>query len=149
MNPLRTLLAAVALVSVVGFTTVPVRAVDDLLITEVMAVNDSTLRDEDGDFSDWVEIYNAGNNTVDLNGWYLTDSAGNLTKWRFPATNLTVNSHLLVFASGKDRRVAGRELHSNFQLNNSGEYLALIKPDGATVQFAYSPSYSNQVAGIS
>ena len=93
MNPLRTLLATLAFVSAVCFTAFQARAVDDLLITEVMADNESTLADEDGDFPDWVEIYNAGTNSVDLNGWYLTDNAGNLTKWRFPSTNLAVNGY--------------------------------------------------------
>ena len=75
-------------------------------ITEFMASNTRTLRDDFGQYEDWIEIYNAGGNTVDLNGWYLTDAAGNLTKWRFPATNLTANSYLVVFASGKDRDAA-------------------------------------------
>src|SRR5262245_29043923 len=101
MNSLRTLAVALATTSVIFSTTHSARAVDDLLVTEVMAVNDSTLADEDGEFPDWVEIYNAGGNTVDLNGWYLTDNPGNLTKWRFPSTNLTANAYLIVFASGK------------------------------------------------
>src|SRR5256885_10043435 len=124
-------------------------AQDNLLITEFMAVNDRTLADDDGDFSDWIEIYNAGTNTVNLNGWYLTDNAGNLTKWRFPSTNLTANSYLLVFASNKDRRIAGRPLHTNFKLNNTGDFLALVKPDGLTVQSSYSPAYPLQAPDIS
>jgi hypothetical protein len=140
---------AFALMALLCSAVLPARAVDDLFITELMAVNDSTLADEDGDFPDWIEIYNAGSNTVDLNGWYLTDNAGNLTKWRFPATNIAANAYLVVFASNKDRRVAGRPLHTNFQLNNNGEYVALVKPDGTTVQSAYTPFYPIQVSGVS
>jgi hypothetical protein len=149
MNSLRTPSVAFALLALLFSAVLPASALDDLLITELMAVNDSTLADEDGDFPDWVEIYNAGTNTVDLNGWYLTDNSGNLTKWRFPATNLAANAYLVVFASNKDRRVPGRPLHSNFQLNNSGEYLALVKPDGTTVQSAYTPFFPIQVSGVS
>src|SRR6266536_3465144 len=149
MKVLRLVLSFPTLLSLLGSLAVPVRALDDLLITELMAKNDNTLADEDGDFPDWIEIYNAGTNGVDLNGWSLTDSPVNLTKWRFPATNLAVNSYLVVFASGKDRRVAGRPLHTSFKLNDAGDYLGLVKPDGATVQSAYAPAYPIQVPDVS
>ncbi|HEY4760675.1 MAG TPA: lamin tail domain-containing protein, partial [Thermoguttaceae bacterium] len=56
-----------------------------LLISEFMADNTSTLPDGDGDFSDWIEIYNPNSTAVNLDGWHLTDNAGNLDKWPFPA----------------------------------------------------------------
>src|ERR1017187_9676960 len=102
-------------------------ALAQLTITEFMASNKHTLLDEDGAPSDWIELYNAGTNTVNLDGWHLTDNASNLTKWTFPATNLAPNSFLIVFASGKDRAVAGQELHTDFALSSSGEYLALVR----------------------
>src|SRR5690242_9944300 len=55
------------------------------VISEFMAANASSLRDEDGDFSDWIEIYNLNSQPASLQGWYLTDSAGNLAQWQFPA----------------------------------------------------------------
>jgi hypothetical protein len=122
---------------------------DLLLITEFLAENERGLADEDGERQDWIEIYNAGTNTVNLNGWYLTDAAGNKTKWRFPATNILANRYLVVFASNKDRRTAGAPLHTNFRLSNSGEYLGLIKPDGVTVAWEYAPAFPAQVADIS
>src|SRR6185369_7707049 len=73
------------------------------LITEFMAANSGALLDEDGDTSDWIEIYNAGSATVNLQGWCLTDHATNLTKWRFPSTNIAAHGFLVVYASGKDR----------------------------------------------
>ena len=127
----------------------PVRAADNLLITEFMAVNDRTLADEDGDYSDWIEIHNAGTNAVNLYGWSLTDKASNLTQWSFPATNLAPNGYLVVFASGKNRRVPGATLHTSFSLKNSGEYLALTQPDGTTVVSSFAPLYPPQVAGLS
>jgi Lamin Tail Domain len=69
-----------------------------------MAANAATLRDEDGDAEDWIELYNAGDTVVNLGGWFLTDSAASLTKWPFPSTNLAPNQFLIVFASNKDRR---------------------------------------------
>ena len=78
------------------------RALDDLILTEFMAVNDSVLPDEDGDFPDWIELFNSGTNTVNLNGWYLTDNPGNPTKWRFPGATMAPNSYLIVYASSKE-----------------------------------------------
>ena len=124
-------------------------AVDDLWITEFMAANSGPVVDEDGDTSDWIEIHNAGTNVVNLEGWFLTDKASNLANWRFPATNLVANAYLIVFASGKDHRVPGAPLHTSFQLKASGDYLALVRPDGTNIASAYSPAYPPQVPGIS
>ncbi|PYK02366.1 MAG: hypothetical protein DME23_01735 [Verrucomicrobia bacterium] len=120
-----------------------------VLISEFMAVNNTTLTDQDGQYSDWIEIYNSGADTVDLDGWYLTDSSTDLTKWRFPATDLFPDSYLVVFASGKDRAVSGAELHTNFKLNGSGDYLALVMPDGATITSQYAPQFPRQRADVS
>ena len=92
-----------------------------IFITEFMAVNDDTLEDEDGDFADWIEIYNATLDAVDLGGWHLTDDPVSLDKWAFPAgVELASGEFLLVFASEKDRAVAGSELHTNFALDGNG-----------------------------
>ena len=125
------------------------RALDDLILTEFMAVNDSVLPDEDGDFPDWIELFNSGTNTVNLNGWYLTDNPGNPTKWRFPGATMAPNSYLIVYASSKDRKTVGRPLHTNFKLgSNLGGYLALMKPDGSTVQSRF-PLYPVQAPNVS
>ena len=81
--------------------------------------------------------------------WYVTDDSEELTKWRFPNINLGADEHLLVYASSKDRRVAGSELHANFKLGNSGEYLALVQPDGATVEHEYAPEFPAQNDDVS
>jgi hypothetical protein len=61
------------------------RAQDAVRISEFMALNENGLDDEDRDEEDWIEIHNAGMSPVNLNGWYLTDTPKNLTKWKFPA----------------------------------------------------------------
>src|SRR5688500_18062012 len=76
---------------------------DPVLITEFMAANTSGLADEDGEFSDWIEIHNAGDTNVNLTGWHLTDDDAELSQWTFPAVELTPGAFLIVFASGKDR----------------------------------------------
>ena len=124
-------------------------AADDLLITEFMAINNTTLADEDNTFPDWVEIYNNGTNTVSIGGWFLTDNASKLTKWSFPATNLPPNSFLVVFCDGKNRRVPGAPLHTSFSLDGDGEYLALVRADGVTVASSFSPKFPQQYGDVS
>ena len=126
-----------------------VRAVETVIISEFMAANKSGLTDEDGAFPDWIEIFNSGTNTVNLDGWFLTDNAANLTKWRIPSTNVPPSGFLIVFASGKNRAVPGARLHTSFSLNASGEYLALVHPDGVTVASEFAPVFPPQIDDIS
>jgi hypothetical protein len=133
----------------IGAGLLTAQADGQVLITEFLAANTRTLADEDGQFSDWIELYNAGAETVNLEGWFLTDSPADLTQWRFPSTLLAPNGYLVVFASGKNRKEAGTQLHTNFKLSSSGEYLALIQRDGVNVASAYAPQFPPQVADVS
>src|SRR5262249_43259960 len=135
--------------TVLLFLTGQTQAAEPVTITEFLADNTSGLRDEDGDFSDWIEIYNSGALAVNLAGWYLTDDPNNLTKWVFPNTNLLGSGFLVVFASGKNRAVAGAPLHANFSLAANGEHLALVKPDGASIPSAFAPQFPPQFPNIS
>ena len=110
----------------------------DVIISELMAVNTRTLADENGEFSDWLELRNISGAAVDLDGWHLTDTRRLPDLWTFPAVTLAPGQHLVVFASEEDRAVAGQPLHTNFKLASDGEYLALVRPDG-TVEHAYDP----------
>lgn len=122
---------------------------DSLLITEILAANVHTIRDDVGEFSDAIEIFNNGTNSIDLAGYFLSDEQANLTKWRFPSTNLPPNHYLVVYASGLDHRTPGRPFHTNFKLNADGEYLGLIKPDGLTILSEFAPTFPPQQEGIS
>ncbi len=124
------------------------RAAEPVTITEFVASNSSGLQDEDGAFPDWIELFNGGATNVNLDGWFLTDSPDNLTKWRFPAANLAPNGFLVVFASGKNRALAGAPLHANFQLAAGGEYLALVKPDGVSLASEFDP-FPDQLPNVS
>jgi hypothetical protein len=129
--------------------TVSPGGTNDPVISEIMARNEKTLRDEDGDFSDWIEIQNLSMAPVDLHGWSLTDDPQHLRKWRFPAVTVAPGAHSIVFASGKNRARAGEELHANFDLDDRGEYLALVRPDGKTVVSEFSPAFPAQKADVS
>lgn len=119
------------------------------VITEFMAANSATLKDENGDYSDWLELYNPATTNINLNGWHLTDDAEELDKWSFPSTNLTAGKYIVVFASSKNRSVTGKQLHTNFKLGAEGEYLALVRPDGATMVCEYAPVFPPQYTDIS
>src|SRR5664279_4446970 len=125
------------------------KAVAQVVISEFMADNQTTLADEDGDFSDWIELYNASTNGVNLKGWYLADSATNLTHWKFPETNIGPSQFMVVFASNKNRKAVGAPLHTNFKLSKAGEYLALVLPDGFTKASEFAPTFPPQFPDIS
>ncbi|OPX24519.1 MAG: hypothetical protein B1H04_01915, partial [Planctomycetales bacterium 4484_123] len=115
-----------------------------MVISQFMAINDSTIADENGEYSDWIQLHNVSDSEVDLAGWFLTDDADDLAKWSFPEVTVPPDAYLLVFASGKDRAVAGQELHTNFKLSGGGEYLGLVRPDGVTVEHEYAPQFPPQ-----
>src|SRR4051794_21984328 len=102
------------------FSTSVLRAAEQVTISEFLAANTIGLKDEDNQFGDWIELHNSGTNAVNLDGWYLTDSDSNLTKWRIPATNLAAGAFMVIFADSKDRSIPGRTLHTSFNLSASG-----------------------------
>ena len=128
----------------------PSAARGDLLITELMATNGRTLADEDGEYHDWVEIYNSSDAPADLAGWSLTDSHSHKTRWEFPAVTLEARRFLVVFLSGKSRSDPARELHASFKLSSSGGYLALLAPDYSVVsEEKYPPQVEDSSWGPS
>jgi hypothetical protein len=135
--------------SALGFETLESRlAMAGLVINEFLAANTSGLQDEDGDRSDWIELKNTTAASINLAGYHLTDDSADLDKWTLPAVSIPAGGHLVMFASSKDRTVVGQNLHTNFALNEAGEYLALVAPDGTTIEDAFDP-FPAQLANIS
>ena len=119
------------------------------IISEFMAANSSVLADVDGEYSDWIELHNPTATAVNLNGWYLTDAVTKKTKWRIPNITLNSGAFRIIFASGKNRINPAAELHTNFSLTSTGEYLALVRPDGITVEDDFGTMYPPQDENIS
>jgi len=119
-----------------------------LVINEFMASNTSTPADPNGDFPDWIEIYNVSSKQIYLKDWHLTDDGNDLNKWEFPAMNLNSGQYLLVFATNDDLRDPCAPLHTNFKLSAGGEYLALVEPNG-TIAHEYTPKFPQQLTDIS
>lgn len=120
-----------------------------ITINEFLASNQSGLADEEGEFSDWIELHNPTDTPINLSGWFLTDNANNLTKWQFPNTNIAANGYLVLFASNKDRAVPGQPLHTSFALSADGEYLGLVLPDGQTIVSEFAPAFPPQFRNVS
>src|SRR3989442_5760419 len=104
-------------------------AAESVVISEFMASNKDTLRDGNGNPSDWIELYNGSDSPVNLAGWHLTDDMLDLAKWTFPSVMLGPGQFLLVFASGNGGPDGAGNLHTTFQLANDGEDLALVRAD--------------------
>jgi hypothetical protein len=98
-----------------------------VVVNEIMASNQTAVADPNGEFEDWIELYNNSADPVDLSGWHLSDNYTNLSKWTFPeGTTIAGNGYLIVWAD-EDGSQPG--LHANFKLSASGESLYLLDPD--------------------
>ena len=120
-----------------------------LAINEIMASNSSCIEDPQGEFDDWIEIYNYGTDAIDIAGMYLTDNLSVPTKWRIPsgnpaATNIPAGGYLLIWA---DNDTGDIGLHANFKLDAGGEEIALFDTDGSTL--IDSVTFNEQTGDIS
>ncbi len=119
-----------------------------LRLNEILARNDTDIDDGFGNREDWIEIHNPNAVAVNLDGYYLTDNAGLLTKWNFPAVSIPAGGYLIVFASGKDTTDPGGAPHTNFQLAADGEFLAIVRPGGSTIDDSFAPAFPEQFTDI-
>jgi len=103
---------------------------DGLFINEFMAVNESTIFDENGEYDDWIEIYNKNIYDFDLSGLSLTDNSEIPGKWQFPDVTIPANGFLLIWADDDEEQ---GELHTNFKLSSEGEIILLYDIDGTTL----------------
>ncbi|MEA3224528.1 MAG: lamin tail domain-containing protein, partial [Planctomycetota bacterium] len=120
-----------------------------LVINEVMASNRNSIRDPQGEYDDWIEIYNASADPVNVDGMYLTDNPDNPTMWRIPAnsrgaTTIPAGGYLLIWTDGD---VGDVGLHANFKLNADGEQVALFAGDGVTL--IHSLEFGDQTSDMS
>ncbi|GHB40958.1 hypothetical protein GCM10008106_22600 [Mongoliitalea lutea] len=98
-----------------------------------MSSNSTTIADEDGDYEDWIELYNYGNEAINLNGFGISDNPNNPFKWVLPDITMAPDSFLLVWASDKNRTNPESALHTNFKISASGEHLSLTHPNGTLI----------------
>ena len=123
---------------------------DTLQINEWSTTRDGSLRDEDGEATDWIELWNYGPEDISLERYHLSDELEAPDRWTFPQLTLKAGAYLVVMASGKDRRDPSQNLHTNFQLNQRSEAILLSRP-GQTGLFVVSviDGYPDQRDGYS
>ena len=113
-----------------------------VVLNEIVSENYGSITnlfDEDGDSPDYIEMYNTTNSTISLSGWTLVDED---EIWEFPSgTIIGANAYLTVWASGKDKNIS--QLHTNFKLDNDGEYLGLYDNQNKLV-FDFGAKYPQQ-----
>ena len=122
-----------------------VKAQTPVVINEFMASNNSIEPDPQGEYDDWIEIYNPSASPVDIGGLYLTDDLSVPNKWQFPdSTTIPAGGFLLVWVDGD---VDDDGLHANFKLSADGEDIGLFEADGSTL--IDSVTYGEQTTDVS
>lgn len=99
-------------------------AMAQVVINEYSAANFSDIADNYGEYEDWIELYNAGTSSINLNGYSLTDNSLYPQKWIFPAVNVPVGGYVLVWASDNNIKKLPDTLHTNFKLSG-GEAISI------------------------
>ncbi len=119
-------------------------AASEIVINEFLASNEVTLADQDGAYDDWIEIYNKGSVTVDLEGYSLTDDITDFTLFTFPAgTMIQPNGYIIVWA---DKEMEQEGFHADLKLSASGESLYLTNSELAIID---SVNFGSQETDIS
>lgn len=109
-----------------------------------MPVNNSTATDQNGEYDDWIELYNLSASSLDISGHYLSDSKKNIYKWQIPyGTSISGKSYLMIWA---DEDTTQFGLHANFKLSSSGETVVLSKPDGTLIDKVEYPAQTLELS---
>ena len=109
--------------------------VQGLYINEFMASNSTAYADDNGEYDDWIEIYNASNEPIDIGGMYITDDLNDLTLYQIPDTDpdqttIEPEDFLSLWA---DKHLNQGILHVNIKLSSGGEEIGLVESDGTTI----------------
>ena len=115
-----------------------------VVINEVMSSNTKTIYDEDGNTSDWIELYNNSSAQLNLIGYYLSDDSTNVKKWQFGNAVMNPGEYMIIFASGKDTII--NYWHTNFKISASGEEVILSDTGGALIDKINLPSSYSDIS---
>jgi hypothetical protein len=112
-----------------GSTNTPLVRPMGLVANEFLALNNTIIMDEGGEFEDWIEIFNPTSDTIPLAGVYLTDDFSRTTRWAFPDTVIYPGQFVLVWC---DNEAWEGSMHASFKLSGDGEQVGLFDRDGET-----------------
>ena len=119
---------------------------DSIFISEALVEHRRGTAATAGKDHGWIELHNGGSGAVNLDGWFLSDTPTNLTKWRFPRVVMLPNSYLLVAASGTGSTNDLADLHANFSLERNGGQVMLA---GRATNLVSQIVYPKAVTGVS
>jgi len=140
------LLRLMPLLAVMLLLTTSVSA--QLYINEFMASNNAAYPGPQGDYPDWIEIYNAGDQDVNLGGYFIYDTLDVTVAYEIPSTypdSVTVPAGgFIVFYANKDEEFS--VLNLNFKLSGGGEQIGLWNPDQEPVDML---TYDAQITDVS
>jgi len=125
--------------------------IESLYINEVLVDNKNINTDSTGEYDDWIELYNAGSDTINLEGLYLTDDFTKPTKWKIPVIDsipfiISPDEYKIIWCDNEPQE--GQE-HVGFSLNKTGENLGLLQIVGNDTVFIDSLSFSEQLSNVS
>ena len=120
-----------------------------LYITSVLAKNDTLKEDNNGEYSDYIELYNGYSYQINLKNYHLSDNEYETNKWTFPDIVINPKEHLIIYATGNDTcDIASRVCHTNFKLNSTGETITLTDNTGNIInKFTYPTQYPDVLYG--
>ena len=113
-------------------------SIDGIMINEYSAANCDNGGGNCGDYDDWIEIFNNSSDAIDLQGYYLSDKIGNLTKWQFPEELIiNPNSHVVIYASGLDPNLGTSSFNTSFKLTQTkgSEYIVITSEEGTVIDY--------------
>ena len=129
------IMAAVLLLAAMGWSgTIAEETLHPvIIISEVMASNDSVATYPKAGYTDWVEIFNSGDTAVDLGGWGLSDNPEKPQKWQFPVgTTIRPGEYRVILCDKGTEKIGDAELHASFSISRKkGEVIILTDAGGA------------------
>ena len=118
----------------------------NLYINEIVASNNYTHASKDGNYYDYIELYNGNDYAVNLSGYRLADSMAEINKWHFGNIEIEPHEYLIIYASKKDSCTTKDDCHTNFKLKSAGETLLLADSNGNIINKVRYPELINDVA---
>ena len=107
----------------------------EVAFNEIMAKNDAAIADQNGEYDDWIELYNTSNHRINLSDLYLSDDKNDKLKWKFPS-NASIESHsVLIVWTDLDTLQQG--LHTNFKLAAAGDSVYISNSDEFVIDSVY------------
>jgi len=114
---------------------------EGLVISEVMASNQTAIPDENGEYSDWIEIWNSSANDIDLEAVGLSDDPLAIS-FLFPKMTIKAGERILVYCDKTNQATAGKPLHAKFGLSSNGETITLYDPNAYVIDSVRTPIMS-------